>query len=445
MEILTLLIVAAAAFAAAWFMRKPEGDGIAQARAADLERQLADAKAQAEAERSAHRAAATDAASAKSDARGARDALAAAEARFSADLAKAEARHREDLQAADRRRSDDLAALKDAFAKQSQDALRQMSPDVTKEVASKVEPLLAKVGTALENYQRTLEQGMSGQAQSLAQVQEQMRRINETTSTLASSTNDFTMVLKSAAHRGRWGEQTLRRVVEVSGLSQHCDFTEQASQDDTRPDLVVQLPGDRCVIIDSKVPELDAALADASAANRKELVKSHAAKLKATIRDLAGKDYPGAQRKAGKNPFDHVILFLPAESLLSTALEGDPELVVDAGREGILLATPATLIGFLAAINLTWQQHLQAENAKGIAQAATELYERVETFLEYLAKVGKALGSASEAYNKAVGSYQGRLRPAGDRLRELGGGGSEALPEIEGVPTEIRQLPDRQP
>lgn len=432
MEILPVLLVAALAFAAAWFIRRPQGDGAAAARAAELERQLAVARAETEAERVSHRGAAADAAAAKSDARGAREALVAAEARHAADLAKA-----------DQRRAEDLAALRDTFAKQSQDALRQMSPDVTKEVASKVEPLIARVGAALESYQRSLEQGMSGQSQSLAQVQEQMRRINETATTLATSTSDFTAVLKSSAHRGRWGEQTLRRVVEASGLSPHCDFTEQSSQDDTRPDLIVNLPGERCVIIDSKVPEFDAAIAEAAAPNRKELVRSHAAKLKTTLRELAARGYPEAQRKAGRTPFGHVILFLPAESLLSTALEGDPDLVVEAGREGILLATPATLIGFLAAINLTWQQHRQAENAREIADAATELYGRVETFVEYLGKVGKALGSASDAYNKAIGSYQSRVRVSGERLRKLGGGGADGLAEIEAVDEDIRQLPEK--
>jgi DNA recombination protein RmuC len=433
MEILIAVVIGAALGGAViWFVRRPEGDADRRAELEAARAQLAAATATAERER------------AKADGESQRAAAAAALSQAARDeLAKAEARHAEALQAADRRRADDLQALKDTFAKQSQDALRQMSPDVTKEVASKVEPLIARVGAALESYQRSLEQGMSGQTQSLAQVQEQMRRINETASALATSTNDFTAVLKSASHRGRWGEQTLRRVVEASGLSPHCDFTEQASQDDTRPDLIVNLPGERCVIIDSKVPEFDVAIADAAAPNRKELVRAHATKLKATLRDLAAKGYPEAQRKSGRTTFDHVILFLPAESLLSTALEGDPELIVDAGREGILLATPATLMGFLAAINLTWQQHRQAENAKEIADAAAELYGRVATFVEYLTKVGKALGSASDAYNKAVGSYQSRVRVSGERLRKLGGGGSEGLAEIEAVDEDIRQLPEK--
>ena len=431
-NLLAVILGAALGGAVIWFVRRPQGDAGLQTLNADLQSRLAQAQAAVETERNGRGLAEQQAAAAAAAARAARE-----------EKDRLEARHREDLVAADRRRSEDLQALKDTFAKQSQDALRQMSPDVTKEVASKVEPLIARVGAALESYQRSLEQGMTGQSQSLAQVQEQMRRINETASALATSTNDFTAVLKSASHRGRWGEQTLRRVVEASGLSPHCDFTEQASQDDTRPDLIVNLPGERCVIIDSKVPEFDVAIADAAAPNRKELVRAHAAKLKATLRDLAAKGYPEAQRKAGKTPFDHVILFLPAESLLSTALEGDPDLIVDAGREGILLATPATLMGFLAAINLTWQQHHQAENAKEIADAAAELYGRVETFVDYLTKVGKALGSASDAYNKAVGSYQGRVRVSGERLRKLGGGGADGLAEIEPVDGDIRQLPEK--
>lgn len=432
MEIIAVVVGALLGGLAIWFIRRPQGDSALQALNADLQSRLALAQGAVDAERAARGEADRKAAAAAAAAEAARE-----------EKLRLEARHRDDLAAADRRRAEDLQALKDTFAKQSQDALRQMSPDVTKEVASKVEPLIARVGAALESYQRSLEQGMTGQSQSLAQVQEQMRRINETAGALAASTNDFTAVLKSASHRGRWGEQTLRRVVEASGLSPHCDFTEQASQDDTRPDLIVNLPGERCVIIDSKVPEFDVAIADAAAPNRKELVRAHATKLKATMRDLAAKGYPEAQRKAGRTPFGHVILFLPAESLLSTALEGDPELIVDAGREGILLATPATLMGFLAAINLTWQQHRQAENAREIADAASELYGRVETFVDYLTKVGKALGSASDAYNKAVGSYQSRVRVSGERLRRLGGGGSDGLAEIEPVDGDIRQLPEK--
>ncbi len=315
----------------------------------------------------------------------------------------------------------DLAELKSSFAGLSHEVLRGMTPDVTKEVASKVEPLVAQMQAALTNYQSSLQQGLSGQRDALTAVREHLLQVSVTTEALASSTRDFTMVLKSGQHRGKWGEQTLRRVVEASGLSPHCDFVEQESQDNTRPDLLISLPGNRCVIVDAKVPEFDAAIADTSTPRRKDLVKAHAQKLRATIADLAGRDYPAAQRRAGRIPFEHIVLFLPAESLLSTALEGDTELLLDAGKQGVLLATPATLMGFLSAISLTWQQHHQAENGAKIAEEAMTLYTRVEKLMEHIDRLRSGLSGAVTGFNAAVGSFERMVKPSADRLRTLGG------------------------
>lgn len=418
MEIILPILLASAAFAAAWFMRKPQGDGLAQARADELQRQLAAAKAETEAERTALRTALTEAAAAGAAAKAARDSLAAAEARHALDLAKV-----------DQRRGEELAALRDSFAKQSQEILRAMTPDVTKEVAARVEPMLAQVKTTLADYRATLQSGLKHQDDALASVRERMDNLSKATETLATQTGDFTAVLKSSAHRGRWGEQTLRRVVEAAGMSPHCDFVEQASAEDKRPDLLIKLPDNRCVIIDSKVPELDAALAAPGTANRADILREHAQKLRATIKALAAKDYPTVVgREHGLVAFDKVILFLPAESLLSTALEADNELVIDAGRQGILLATPATLIGFLGAINLTWQQHQQAAQVQAIADTATELYKRVSDFAEHLAGARKNMNNAVEGLNDAFGSFERMVRPKGEELGRLGVKPSKALP-----------------
>lgn len=429
MEILLALVTAALAFAAAWFIRRPQGDGAAAARAGELERQLGAARAETEAERAARLAAHAEAAAAKASAQAARD-----------ELARAEARQRAALEAADQRRHDDLATLKDTFAKQSQEALRAVAPDMTKEVRAAVGPLMAEIRTSLEGVNSSV--GKQGDA--LAGVRERMDNLSKATEALATETNDFTMVLKSAAHRGKWGEQTLRRVVEAAGMSPHCDFAEQVSQDDKRPDLLVKLPGNRCVIIDSKVPELDAARLAAGAPNRAEALRDHAAKLRLTLRALASKDYPSTVgRELGLTAYDKVILFLPAESLLSTALEADNNLVIEAGEQGILLATPATLIGFLGAINLAWKEQAQAENSREIAQAANLLYERVGVFLDHFAKVGKGLDDAAKSFNKAVSSYQSRLKPAGDSLAELGIGGDNPMPEIETAGSDVRQIEEK--
>ena len=407
----------------------------------DLRRQLGEANAVAERERTAKGDAQSRAAAAESARNAAHQQLTEAQQTNARAVEQLRADHAKAQADAEARYNKALADLRLSFEKTSSDVLKGMAPDVTKEVSTRVEPLIAQINTALESYRQAMQQGMRSQGDALAAVGAQMKTISETTAALATSTTDFTSVLKSSQHRGKWGEQTLRNVVEAAGLSPHCDFAEQVSQDDARPDLIVKLPGNRCIIIDSKVPEFDVAIADQAAPNRRELVAAHAAKLRKTLRDLAAKNYPTTIQKQGVTPFDKVVLFLPAESLLSTALEGDNELILAAAREGILIATPATLMGFLGAISLAWQQHTQAENAGRIADEATELFDRLVKFAEHFTKVRKGLLAASEGLDAAIGSYESRIRPQGERVRELGGAASRpALTEILPVNATIRRL-----
>ncbi|MEY4307667.1 MAG: hypothetical protein RJA95_1035 [Verrucomicrobiota bacterium] len=440
--ILLVAVLVAVAYLAFFKSAGPAGDDKGSALLIDdLRRQLGEATAAAERERAAKTDALARASAAEAARNAAHQQLTAALASHDAALAQLRADNTKAQAEANARHERDIAELKVSFSKMSTDVLRGMTPDVTKEVASQVSPLIAQINTALGNYRDTMSQSLANQGDALTQVRAQMKTISETTAALATSTTDFTSVLKSSQHRGKWGEQTLRNVVEAAGLSPHCDFAEQVSQDDARPDLIVKLPGNRCIIIDSKVPEFDVAIADQAAPNRRELVAAHAAKLKKTVRDLAAKDYPAAMEKQGVTPFDKVVLFLPAESLLSTALEGDNELILAAAREGILIATPATLMGFLGAINLAWQQHTQAENAGKIAAEATELFDRLVKFAEHFTKVRKGLLAASEGLDAAIGSYETRIRPQGERVRELGGAASrDALNEIHPVNATIRRL-----
>ncbi len=407
----------------------------------DLRRQLGEAATTAERERTAKGEAQAKAAGAESARLAAQQQLSEAQQANTRAVDQLRADHAKALADAEARYNKALADLRLSFEKTSADVLKGMAPDVTKEVSTRVEPLIAQINTALESYRQAMQQGLRSQDDALAAVGAQMKTISETTAALATSTTDFTSVLKSSQHRGKWGEQTLRNVVEAAGLSPHCDFAEQVSQDDARPDLIVKLPGSRCIIIDSKVPEFDVAIADQAAPNRRELVAAHAAKLRKTLRDLAAKNYPTTLQKQGVTPFDKVVLFLPAESLLSTALEGDNDLILAAAREGILIATPATLMGFLGAISLAWQQHTQAENAGRIADEATELFDRLVKFAEHFTKVRKGLLAASESLDAAIGSYESRIRPQGERVRELGGAATRpALSEILPVNATIRRL-----
>jgi DNA recombination protein RmuC len=347
-----------------------------------------------------------------------------------------------------------LADLREAFKALSADALRQTAPDflrLANETLSKfqesakgdlekrqetIKTLVKPLEEQLKIYQQRLQQSESAQSTTLGEVKKQLEMLAHQSQALAQETQQFRVVLKSNQARGRWGEETLRRVVEAAGMSAHCDFSEQTQAGDGKPDLLVRLPGDRVIIVDAKVPDLDflGALESADTATRAESLVAHATKLRATIKALADRDYPAQF----PNALDHVVLFLPAESLFSAALEGDRDLIVWAASKRILLATPASLIALLRSVSVSWQQHAQTENAQKIAEAARELYARVVVFMKHFEKIRSGLDVANEAFNDAATSFQTRVRPAGERLAELGGAveGKELaeIPLLEGVP-----------
>jgi DNA recombination protein RmuC len=348
-----------------------------------------------------------------------------------------------------------LAELRLAFKALSADTLKELQPQfierVTETVArlqeaakgdlaqrqQAIATLVEPLKQHLESYQKRLQQAETSQATTLGEVKKQLETLAVQSQTLAQETQQFRTVLKSNQARGRWGEETLRRVVEAAGMSAHCDFNEQSQAGDAKPDLLVRLPGERVIIVDAKVPDLDflSALETADARKRAESLAAHAAKLKATIRDLAERDYPSQF----SNALDYVVLFLPAESLFSAALEGDRDLIVWAANRRILLATPASLIALLRSVSVSWQQHAQTENAQKIADAARELYARVVKFAEHFEKIRGGLERANSAFNDAAASFQTRVRPAGDRLTELGGGvQGKDLPDVPAVDNTMR-------
>lgn len=281
-------------------------------------------------------------------------------------------------------------------------------------VRALVEPLRQQ----LDQYQQRLQQSETAQTKTLGEVRQQLETLTQHSQSLAHETQQFRLVLKSAPIRGRWGEQTLRRVVETAGLSAHCDFTEQTQAGDAKPDLIVRLPGERMIIVDAKVPDLDflAALDAADPAARTAALADHARKVRDTVKALGDRNYPDKFPQA----LDHVVMFMPAESLFSAALEADEELIEWAARRKILLATPASLIALLRSVAVSWQQHDQHANSLAIAAAAQRLYDRVAVFAEHLAGIGTSLEKAAKAYNAAVGSFQSRVLPEGQKLAELG-------------------------
>jgi len=352
-----------------------------------------------------------------------------------------------------------IANLREAFKALSADALKETQPEflrLANETFEKlartaegnlkarqeaIDGVIKPLKDQLAEYQKRLQTAEQEQTKTLGAVTQQLRALQDQSHALAGETNKLRLVLSSSQARGRWGEETLRRVVEAAGMSTHCDFVEQTAAGDSRPDLLVKLPGDRLIIVDSKVPDLDflAALGTADEATRRDKLAAHAAKLKATIQALAKREYP----KQFPTALDKVVLFVPAESLLSAALEGDPNLIVDAAAQSILLATPSSLIALLYAVAMSWQQDAQTRNARDIADAGMELFERVAKFVEHFAAVHDGLEKTAAAYNKAVASFESRVRPSGDRLIKLAGISSDAaLPEAKPVETVLRTLPD---
>jgi DNA recombination protein RmuC len=352
-----------------------------------------------------------------------------------------------------------LADLREAFKALSADALKQTAPEFLRlaeqsfgklQEAAKgdlaqrqesIKTLVEPLKQQLETYQKRLQQSEAAQSSTLGEVKKQLELLSQQSQSLANETQQFRMVLHSNQARGRWGEETLRRVVEAAGMSAHCDFTEQTQAGENRPDLVVRLPGDRFIIVDAKVPDFDFlnALESADDAKRAEALAAHAAKLKATIKALADRDYPSQF----PNALDYVVLFVPAESLFSAALEGDHDLIVWAAGKRILLATPASLIALLRSVSVSWQQHAQTENAQKIAEAAQELYTRVCKFTEHFERIRDGLAKANDAFNDAVGSYERMVRPAGEKIQKLGGTApGKELADVQPLDATLRLPPN---
>ena len=355
--------------------------------------------------------------------------------------------------------AEQLVALKESFKALSADALKEAQPELVRlagETLGKlhesakgdlntskeaVAKLVAPLTQHLETYQQRLSESEKNRNTQLGALREQLATLSQNSKSLSSETEQLRMILNSSQARGKWGEETLRRVVEAAGLSSHCDFSEQPQAAEGRPDMVVHLPEGRHIVVDAKSPDLSflTELESGNAAQRKTAIEQHGKKMRETIKALADRNYP--QHIDGA--LDCVVMFVPAESLFSAALEGDPDLIVWAAGRRITLATPASLIALLRSVSVSWQYHSQSENARAIAGAAQELYNRLGTFLGHFDKIRAGLDRANKAYNNAVGSYERSIKPSGERVNKLQVGETEGkeLPTVEPVAEVLRSLP----
>lgn len=274
-----------------------------------------------------------------------------------------------------------------------------------------------------------------------SRMDEHVKLLAEQTAALRDKTGSIANLLRGSQTGGRWGEVMLRNVAEMAGMAEHCDFIEQETQEGGgRPDMVVKLPGGRLIAVDSKAP-LNAYTEATDATNeaaRKDALVRHARALRLHVKTLADRGYAASLG----GPVDLVVLFLPGDPLLAAAFGEDPDIQVAAFRSKVLIATPTTLVALLRTVSIYWQQTELAENAERILDASRLLYERAVVFEEHLAAVGKGLGGAVGAYNRAVASFETRLMPAARRLDELkvGAGSQRQLFDLESIDEAPREL-----
>lgn len=327
---------------------------------------------------------------------------------------------------------DSLAQRMDAARRAEEERSAGEMARRAEEIKGLVRPVHEKLGRVESELARLERERRDSQVQ----LAEMVRALSAGTDTLRRETGELVSALKRPETRGSWGEIQLRRVVELAGMVAHCDFVEQSTihtgEGMLRPDLLVRLPGEKVIVVDSKVP-LDAYLAAIEtgaqdAARRESDLARHARQTREHIAKLASKGY---QRQFDSTP-ELVVMFVPSDGIYQAALAEDPALIEYGVQQQVLMATPTTLIGLLRAVHYGWSQERIAESAREIAESARELHRRLGPFAEHLAKTGRQLDSAVAAYNKTVGSFDHKLIP---QIRAIEQAGVASERQIEAPPT----------
>src|SRR5688572_13544613 len=318
-----------------------------------------------------------------------------------------------------------LQSHSDTFLKLARETLSVQTERAKGDLTAReqaIDGLVAPIREALARAERQLQELDKSRSETHGSISKQLEALAATQLALSAETRNLVSALRRPEVRGQWGEITLRRLVELAGMVEHCDFVTQSHQPTengaVRPDLVVHLPEARDLVVDVKTP-LDAYLEATEAATdaeRRAALERHATIVAGRIRELAGKSY---WSQFERSP-EFVILFIPGDQFLSAALAERPTLLDDALRQNIILAPPTSLVALLKAVAYGWQQTALAVNAAEIRTSALQLYERLATFASHLGLVGKSLGDSVRAFNSSVGSLERMVLPSARRFTDLG-------------------------
>jgi DNA recombination protein RmuC len=335
-----------------------------------------------------------------------------------------------------------MAQLTELARAQLQTAQTQARGDLDKRQQA-VEQLVAPLKEQLGRVDGQLVRLDQERRESRGRLESQLRTLSETGDRLRTETGALVTALRKPNARGQWGQMQLRNVVEAAGMLRHCDFVEQSSlpgdELTLRPDLIVNIPGGKHVVVDAKSPLqgiLDAYQAR-DEVERERHLRDHARLLRKHVKSLADKSYWASLDSAP----DMVVMFLPGESLLGPALEADAGLLEDAMAQRVLIATPTTLLAMLYSVAYGWQQERVAESAQAVSELGRELHTRLVKLSSLLGTLGTRLNSAVRAYNETIGSYEARVLPGARRFADHGAvAEGRELPEIEHVTVSARSV-----